>query len=127
MTHLHWLSLAIPFFGTRQQLAPCSFHRKGGSGQTEDPADQIWPVGCMLSHAGTEFLKAISVSLTASTVSAVSLAGSKSFWKLLSLSGHEDSCSTLDLCAHLLSAVVHSAHSRPTQSYLYNHRHRAAL
>lgn len=127
MTHLHWLPLAIPFFGTRQQLAPCSFHRKGGSGQTADPTDQIWPVGCMLSHAGTEFLKAISVSLTASTVSAVSLAGSKSFWKLLSLSGHEDSCSTLDLCAHLLSAVVHSAHSRPTQSYLYNHRHRAAL
>jgi len=30
-------------FGMKQQLAPWNSHRKGGLGQTEDPADQIWP------------------------------------------------------------------------------------
>lgn len=76
--------------GMMQKLAHWNFHRKGGSGQTEDPADQIWPVGCMLNHAGKEFSKVICVSLTTSTDCAVHSANAKSFWKIPSISGHKD-------------------------------------
>lgn len=92
----------------RQHLAPWIFHRKGSSGQTEDPADQIWAVGCMLNHADEEFSRVICVSPTTSTDDcAVSLANAKSSRKSPSIPARKDPYSIFSLCANLL-AIGHS-------------------